>query len=211
MMDLTSETGLDNGMMLPLMEEFYSLQGEGFHTGKAAYFLRIGGCDVGCNFCDIKESWDRDRYPPTKVDTIVEHVLESPANSVVVTGGEPCLYNLDYLCDCLKKHGIMLHIETSGSEKLSGKWDWICFSPKINTIISPEFYTMANELKMIIETEDDFLWAEYNASKINANCICYLQPEWSNFDTITPVIVDYILKNTQWRISLQSHKYMRIP
>ena len=202
---------LDNGTELPLMEEFYSLQGEGFHTGKAAYFLRIGGCDVGCNFCDVKESWDKNRYPPTAVNTIVEHILEAKANSVVVTGGEPCLYNLDYLCRCLKQHHLLLHIETSGSEPLSGRWDWICFSPKNKTQIFPEFYQIANELKIIVETEDDFIWAEHNASKVNADCICYLQPEWSKFETITPLIVNYILKNPQWKISLQSHKYMRIP
>jgi len=202
---------LDDGKMLPLMEDFYSLQGEGFHTGKAAYFLRIGGCDVGCNFCDVKESWDKNRHPLTEVDKIVGRVLASQANSVVVTGGEPCLYNLNYLCQSLKKYAISLHIETSGSEHLSGAWDWICFSPKNKTAIFPEFYIIANELKMIIETSDDFSWAEQNASKVNANCICYLQPEWSKFDKITPVIVDYILKNPKWKISLQSHKYMKIP
>ena len=202
---------LNNGTALPLMEEFYSLQGEGFHTGKAAYFLRIGGCDVGCNFCDVKESWDKDRHPLIEVDSIVNHVLEAKANSVVVTGGEPCLYNLDYLCQSLKKHNILLHIETSGSEHLSGAWDWICFSPKSKTIILPEFYQIANELKIIVETKNDFAWAEQNASKVHADCICYLQPEWSKFETITPVIVDYILQNPKWKISLQSHKYMRIP
>jgi organic radical activating enzyme len=202
---------LDKGTALPLMEEFYSLQGEGFHTGKAAYFLRIGGCDVGCNFCDVKESWDKNRHPLTAVDTIVENIMESKANSVVVTGGEPCLYNLDYLCKCLKKYHLSLHIETSGSEPLSGMWDWICFSPKNKTKISPEFYAIANELKIIVETNDDFTWAEYNASKVNPDCICYLQPEWSKFETITPLIVNYILKNPTWKISLQSHKYMKIP
>ena len=202
---------LENGRMLPLMEEFYSLQGEGFHTGKAAYFLRIGGCDVGCSFCDVKESWDRNTHSLTSVDEIVQHVLEAKADSVVVTGGEPCLYNLDYLCNQLKDNNILLHIETSGSEPLSGIWDWICFSPKNGTIIHPEFYEQSHELKMIIQTADDFKWAEFNASKINTNCICYLQPEWSKFETITPIIVDYILKNPKWKISLQSHKYMRIP
>ena len=202
---------LNNGTMLPVMEEFYSLQGEGFHTGKAAYFLRIGGCDVGCNFCDVKESWDKNRHPLTKVDEIVERVLQTKINCVVVTGGEPCLYNLDYLCQSLEKQAILLHIETSGSEPLSGKWNWICLSPKDKTHIFPEFYALANELKIIIETENDFLWAEHNASKVNTDCICYLQPEWSKSETIIPLIVDYILKNPQWKISLQSHKYMKIP
>jgi organic radical activating enzyme len=202
---------LNKGILLPLMEEFYSLQGEGFHTGKAAYFLRIGGCDVGCNFCDVKESWDMSRHPLTSVDEMVKNVLESKADTVVVTGGEPCLYHLNYLCFCLEKHTIKRHIETSGSEPLSGTWDWICFSPKNKTAIYPEFYKKADELKIIVETTDDFAWAEQNASQVNHHCICYLQPEWSKFKTITPVIVDYILSNPKWKISLQSHKYMKIP
>lgn len=202
---------LESGNILPLMEEFYSLQGEGFHTGKAAYFLRIGGCDVGCSFCDVKESWDKNSHPLTSVNEMVKHIFEYKADTVVVTGGEPCLYNLEYLCGQLEENHILRHIETSGSEPLSGTWDWICFSPKNGTIIHPEFYRLANELKMIIRTEDDFAWAESNASKVNSDCICYLQPEWSKVKTITPVIVDYILKNPKWKISLQSHKYMRIP
>jgi organic radical activating enzyme len=202
---------LNKGILLPLMEEFYSLQGEGFHTGKAAYFVRIGGCDVGCNFCDVKESWDRNRHPLKLVDDMVKNVLEAEATTVVVTGGEPCLYNLNYLCFQLKKHHIKLHIETSGSEPLSGEWDWICFSPKNKTRVHPEFYATANELKIIIETIHDFAWAEQNVSKVNSHCICFLQPEWSKAEIITPAIVGYILKNPQWRISLQSHKYMKIP
>lgn len=202
---------LDKGTSLPLMEAFYSLQGEGFHTGKAAYFLRIGGCDVGCNFCDVKEAWDKNIHPLTTVNEILRNVLETKANTVVVTGGEPCLYNLDHLCLCLKKHNIQLHIETSGSKPLSGMWDWICLSPKNKTCVYPEFYKIANELKIIVETTDDFLWAEQNASKINADCICSLQPEWSKAEIIIPFIVDYILKNPQWKISLQCHKYMKIP
>jgi organic radical activating enzyme len=202
---------LKKGRMLPIMEAFYSLQGEGFHTGKAAYFLRIGGCDVGCNFCDVKESWNATIHSLTAVDTIVKDIVEIKADSVVVTGGEPCLYSLDYLSHRLKQYGLVLHIETSGSEPLSGIWDWICFSPKNATLIYPEFYEKANELKVIIETVADFVWAERNASQVGAACLRYLQPEWSKFDSITPLIVDYILKHPQWRISLQSHKYMRIP
>ena len=210
-MQIKNKDKLNDGTALPLMEEFYSLQGEGFHTGKAAYFLRIGGCDVGCNFCDVKESWDKARHSLVEVDEIVAHILDSKADSVVVTGGEPCLYNLDYLCQSLKKQHILLHIETSGTEHISGEWDWICFSPKNKTVILPEFYKIANELKIIVETKEDFAWAEQNASKIHADCLCYLQPEWSQFERITPLIVDYILQNPQWKISLQSHKYMRIP
>ena len=199
------------GEMLPLMEEFYSLQGEGYHTGKAAYFLRIGGCDVGCSFCDVKESWDKNLHPLTKVDNMIENLQEAGANAVVVTGGEPCLYNLDYLCEQLANHHIVRHIETSGSEPLSGDWEWICFSPKNGTIICPEYYLRANELKVIIGKKEDFAWAEYNASKVHEGCILYLQPEWSKVKQITPFIVDYILKNPQFQLSLQSHKYIKIP
>ncbi|MDR1878362.1 MAG: 7-carboxy-7-deazaguanine synthase QueE [Bacteroidales bacterium] len=202
---------LDKGWELPLMEAFYSLQGEGFHTGKAAYFLRIGGCDVGCNFCDVKEAWNAKIHPLTKVDDMIKEILPTKANTVVVTGGEPCLYNLNYLCESLKRYGLLTHIETSGSAPLSGVWDWICFSPKNGTDIHPEFYERADELKVIIETSADFVWAEYNAAKIRPTCQRYLQPEWSRFEAITPLIVDYILKHPLWKISLQSHKYMKIP
>jgi len=202
---------LHNGTELPVMEEFYSLQGEGFHTGSAAYFLRVGGCDVGCNFCDVKESWDADIYPLVPVDKVLTRIVEQKAVCVVVTGGEPCLYNLDYLCQQLHKNNISIHLETSGSETLSGSFDWICFSPKKTTHIQSAFYQQADELKVIIENETDFAWAEENAAKMNKKALLYLQPEWSQFDTITSVIVNYILQNPKWKISLQSHKYMRIP
>lgn len=202
---------LAKGITLPIMEEFYSLQGEGFHTGKAAYFLRIGGCDVGCSFCDVKESWNADLHPLVSVDKVIENILEYKANTVVITGGEPCLYNLSYLCEQISKHSIALHLETSGSEKLSGKWDWICFSPKKKTIIQPEFYEQANEMKVIIQQASDLLWAEENAHRILHPCELFLQPEWSQRDIILPQIIDYILKHPTWKISLQSHKYMRIP
>lgn len=202
---------LAKGITLPIMEEFYSLQGEGFHTGKAAYFLRIGGCDVGCSFCDVKESWNADLHPLVSVDKVIENILEYKANTVVITGGEPCLYNLSYLCKQISKHSIALHLETSGSEKLSGKWDWICFSPKKGTIIQPEFYKQANEMKVIIQYASDLLWAEENAHRILHPCELFLQPEWSQREIILPQIIDYILKHPTWKISLQSHKYMRIP
>ena len=202
---------LNTGKTLPVMEEFYSLQGEGFHTGSAAYFLRVGGCDVGCNFCDVKESWNAALHPLVAVDEVVARIVEQKALCVVVTGGEPCLYNLDYLCEQLHKNHISIHLETSGSEKLSGKFDWICFSPKRGMPPQTKFYEQANELKVIIETEADFAWAEENAAQINPKALLFLQPEWSKFDTITSVIVDYILQNPKWKISLQSHKYMRIP
>ena len=202
---------LHKGTELPVMEEFYSLQGEGFHTGGAAYFLRVGGCDVGCNFCDVKESWNADIYPLVPVDKVLGRIVEQKAVCVVVTGGEPCLYNLDYLCRQLHKNNISIHLETSGSGTLSGSFDWICFSPKKGTSIQSVFYQQANELKVIIENEADFAWAEENAAKMNKKALLYLQPEWSRFDVITSVIVDYILQNPKWKISLQSHKYMRIP
>ena len=202
---------LDTGKILPVMEEFYSLQGEGFHTGSAAYFLRVGGCDVGCNFCDVKESWNAAVHPLVSVDEAVARIVKQKSPCVVVTGGEPCLYNLDYLCEQLHKNNISTHLETSGSEKLSGNFDWICFSPKKGMPPQAEFYKQANELKIIVENESDFVWAEENAAKINEKSLRYLQPEWSNFDIITPSIVNYILQNPKWKISLQSHKYMRIP
>jgi len=208
---LTTNNLLQQGITLPIMEEFYSLQGEGFHTGKAAYFLRIGGCDVGCSFCDVKESWNADIHPLVSVDEVVKNIVASSATTVVITGGEPCLYNLSYLCQQIANHSIALHLETSGSEKLSGKWNWICFSPKKGTSIQPEFYKNANELKLIIQTPSDLMWAEENARRINPNCELYLQPEWSQKETIIPIMIDYILHHPKWKISLQSHKYMRIP
>lgn len=200
-----------NGEKLPIMEDFYTLQGEGFHTGKAAYFLRVGGCDVGCNFCDVKEAWNADIHPLVEVDEVVNRILSINVETVVVTGGEPCLYNLDYLCHLLKQNHIRTHIETSGSHQLSGEWNWICFSPKKNTNICPEFYLKANELKVIVETDEDFQWAEYNANKVHVGCQLYLQPEWSKINYIAPKIVEYILQNPKWKISLQSHKYLNIP
>ncbi len=199
------------GNYLPLMEEFYSLQGEGYHTGKAAYFIRLGGCDVGCYWCDSKESWNPDIYPPVSTDKILKNIIVCPAKSVIVTGGEPLLYNLDYLCSQLKRHNIQTFLETSGSYSLSGKWDWICLSPKQSTPPVEELYFMANELKIIITNENDFEWAEENANKVSQSCILFLQPEWSNRKLITPLITDYILKNPKWIISIQTHKFLGIP
>jgi organic radical activating enzyme len=201
----------NDGWALPLMEDFYTLQGEGFHTGKPAYFLRIGGCDVGCNFCDVKESWNKNVHPITPVKEIVQRTLSSGAHTAVVTGGEPCLYNLNVLSRMLKENNLQLHIETSGSQPLSGKWDWICFSPKKGSAVEPDFYEKASELKVIIQREDDFAWAQWNATQVRPECLLYLQPEWSRFKQITPSIVHYILAHPQWRISLQSHKFMHIP
>ena len=199
------------GKILPLMEEFYSLQGEGFHSGKPAYFARIGGCDVGCSWCDSKESWNAEKFPAIETDIIVEHATNYPAKSIVVTGGEPLLYNLDYLCEGLHRKGITKYLETSGSSRLSGAWDWICLSPKKDAPPSEEILEKANELKMIIKDLRDFDWAEENAGLVNENCLLFLQPEWSLRQSFIPVLVKYILAHPKWRISLQAHKYMRIP
>ena len=202
---------LRNGKVLPVMEEFYSLQGEGFNTGLPAWFLRIGGCDVGCKWCDIKESWNAKAFPPVDTDDVISRILDCPAKSVVVTGGEPMLYNLDYLCEKLRKSGIRLFLETSGSQPISGQWDWVCLSPKKDSPPLDSNYVLANELKIIIFDESDFVWAENQAKRTNGDCRLYLQPEWSRSPVMIPLIVEYILKNPSWRISLQSHKYMHIP
>ena len=208
---MSQEQLLHEGKLLPLMEEFYSLQGEGTQTGIPAWFVRIGGCDVGCRWCDVKESWQAEFHPLTSTDDIVVHALECPAKAVVVTGGEPLLYNLDYLCAKLKEHGIKTYLETSGSEKLTGKWDWICLSPKRNAPPLAEIFQQADELKVIIYDEQDFDWAEANARFVKPSCRLLLQPEWSRYKTMIPRIVDYILQHPRWAVSLQAHKFMRIP
>lgn len=196
---------------LPIMEEFYSLQGEGFHTGKPAYFLRIGGCDVGCFFCDVKESWDASKHQLTSTDEVIERIAANKSKAVVVTGGEPLLYDLTYLCSELKKRGVSLFLETSGSEPLSGEWDWICLSPKHNHPPLQELLDQANELKVVIYDDQDFKWAEENAQKVKENCFLFLQPEWSNSPLMMSKIVTYALDNPKWSVSLQSHKFMNIP
>lgn len=201
---------ISKGKMLPLMEEFYTIQGEGFHTGKAAYFIRIGGCDVGCHWCDVKESWNAKLHPPTNTDSIVENVIKS-ANTVVVTGGEPLMWSLDYITSKLKLNNIRTHIETSGAYKLSGTWDWICLSPKKTKLPLSEIYIEAHELKIIITNNHDFKFAEEQAAKVSKNCELFLQPEWSKREKITPLIVDFVMKNPKWKISLQTHKYLNIP
>lgn len=199
------------GKYLPLMEEFYTIQGEGFNTGRAAYFVRIGGCDVGCHWCDVKESWNAKLFPPTSTDHIVANVAKFPAKAVVVTGGEPLMYNLNYLCSELKKEGIQRFLETSGAYPLSGEWDWICLSPKKNSPPLKPIYDKASELKVIIANKGDIEWAEKNAKHVNENCRLYLQPEWSKAAHMMPMITDYIMAHPKWMISLQSHKYMNIP
>ncbi|MBA2612429.1 MAG: 7-carboxy-7-deazaguanine synthase QueE [Bacteroidetes bacterium] len=193
------------------MEEFYTIQGEGFNTGKAAYFIRIGGCDVGCHWCDVKESWDANIHPLTSIEKIITNVLEWKAPSVVVTGGEPLIYNLDALTAELKKKNIETFIETSGAYKLSGNWDWICLSPKKTMTPLPEVYAKANELKVIVFNQHDFKWAEEQAAKVGKDCFLYLQPEWSKHIELIPQIIEYVKNNPKWMISLQTHKYMNIP
>jgi organic radical activating enzyme len=198
------------GKLLPLMEEFYTIQGEGFHTGKAAYFIRIGGCDVGCHWCDVKESWDANLHPPTLTESIVENVKKY-AKTVVVTGGEPLMWNLDFLTDKLKKAAIKTHIETSGAYTLSGNWDWICLSPKKTKLPLSPIYQKANELKIIVQNKHDFKFAEEQALKVSETCELFLQPEWSKRELMTPLIIDYVMQHPQWKISLQTHKYLNIP
>lgn len=199
------------GSKLPLVEEFFSLQGEGFHTGKAAYFIRLGGCDVGCSWCDSRFAWNQDIHPMIEAGTIIENVLKSGTDSVVVTGGEPLMWNLDYLCDGLKNNKINTFIETSGAYPLSGSWDWICLSPKKNMPPVADICKVADELKVIIQDQSDFEWAEKYKTMVNEGCRLFLQPEWSRFEKIIPVIVEYIKTHSYWRISLQIHKYMHIP
>ena len=201
----------EDGTWLPLMEEFYTIQGEGYHTGKAAYFIRLGGCDVGCHWCDVKESWDAQLHPLTAADQIVENAKIHPSQTVVVTGGEPLIYNLNYLTQRLKSEGIKIFIETSGAYPLSGDWDWICLSPKKFKGPRKEVLEAAGELKVIVFNKSDFAWAEEHARQVGPNCKLYLQPEWSKAAEITPLIIEYVKENPKWNISLQTHKYLNIP
>ncbi len=202
---------LQEGKKLPIMEEFYSIQGEGFNTGKAAYFVRIGGCDVGCHWCDVKESWNPNLHPLILVDTVLKNVKKYPAKSIVITGGEPLLYNLNYLTEQLLNNDVEVFLETSGAHQLSGKWHWICLSPKKNLPPLNEVYCKANELKVIIHNKSDIKWAKEHAKKVNKNCKLYLQPEWSKIAEVMPMIINHVKENPKWNISLQTHKYMNIP
>ena len=201
---------IDLGEMLPLMEEFYTIQGEGFHKGTAAYFIRVGGCDVGCHWCDVKESWDAAIHPPTNANTIAENAAKY-SDTIVVTGGEPLMWDMNPLTQKLKSLGLTTHIETSGAYELSGEWDWICLSPKKLMLPKTSVLEKANELKVIIFNKSDFDFAEKHAELVGEDCILYLQPEWSVRDKIVPLIVDYVMKNPKWKVSLQTHKYLNIP
>jgi organic radical activating enzyme len=193
------------------MEHFYTLQGEGFYQGQAAYFIRLGGCDVGCVWCDVKESWDKDNHPLISIEDLVQNIIATPATIAVITGGEPLLHDLTELTAQLKHHGIRTHIETSGSSPLSGNWDWITLSPKKFKAPLPKVLPYANELKIIVYNKSDFNWAEEYAAKVSSSCKLYLQPEWSKASAMTPLIIDYIKRHPQWQLSLQIHKFINVP
>lgn len=196
---------------LPLMEDFYTIQGEGFYQGHAAYFIRLGGCDVGCVWCDVKESWEADAHPLVSVDEMVQRAKQSGTKLVVITGGEPAMYDLSLLTKSLQQAGLQTNIETSGVYSLTGTWNWICFSPKKFKAPDPSIFKQANELKVIVYNKSDFNWAEEFAEKVNAGCKLFLQPEWSKEKEMLPLIIEYVKANTKWEVSLQIHKYMNIP
>ncbi len=202
---------LDRGQLLPVMEMFYSVQGEGFNTGRPAAFVRIGGCDVGCHWCDVKEAWDASVHPLTVTQDIIDYVHAFPAGAAVITGGEPLMYNLGTLCEGLRKKGVTIYLETCGAYPLSGHFDWICLSPKRNTTPRHDMLNMADELKVIVHERADFQWAEQNAMLVKEKCQLYLQPEWSRYNEIVPLVVDYVKNHPQWMVSLQAHKFMNIP
>jgi radical SAM domain protein len=201
---------ITRGEVLPLMESFYTIQGEGFYKGTAAYFIRLAGCNVGCHWCDVKESWDASIHTLVPIKTMVEEALKF-SKIAIITGGEPLMYNLDPLTELLRSKGIRTHIETSGAHPLTGVWDWICLSPKKNKRPLPPIHQKANELKMIIYNQHDFLFAEEMSALTRTDCIRYLQPEWSRREKMIPKMVEYVMEHPQWKISLQMHKYLNIP
>lgn len=196
---------------MPLVEDFYTIQGEGCHSGKAAYFIRLGGCDVGCKWCDAKFTWNQREFPPVDVDEIVSRAASFEAQAIVITGGEPLLYPLGYLTERLHALGVEIFLETSGTHPLSGVFDWICLSPKHQNAPTDEACAAAHELKVIIESSSDFEWAEQCAARVGSECRLFLQPEWSRYDQMIDPIVDYVKHHPRWNISLQAHKFMRIP
>ena len=206
-----SRTPYTTDNMLPVTESFYTLQGEGYNTGKAAFFIRLAGCDVGCSWCDSKISWDIKKSPIVSIDDIVSDIIRHGAEYAVITGGEPLMHPLDKLCSLLHENGIKILLETSGSSPLSGSFDWICLSPKRNKPPLSGVFKMASELKVIIKEFDDLLWAEENRVKVTKDCKLYLQPEWSSMDLILPDIIEYIKRNPKWTLSYQSHKFVNIP
>jgi 7-carboxy-7-deazaguanine synthase len=202
---------LDVSKELPLMEAFYTIQGEGEYSGSPAYFIRLGGCDVGCVWCDVKDSWEAEKWPLVSLNQIVENAAAHPARLAVITGGEPLMYNLTSLTDTLHSAGFTINVETSGAHPNSGNIDWICFSPKKFKKPLDEWYSVAHELKVVVYNKSDFKWAEEHAAKMHKDCKLYLQPEWSKREAITPLLIDYVKENPKWNISLQTHKYLDIP
>lgn len=199
------------GHALPVMESFPTLQGEGHHTGRAAWFIRTGGCDVGCSWCDVKASWDADAHPLRRVEDLAADAARAKPAFTVITGGEPAMYDLGPLTAALRAKGLPTHIETSGAHPLSGTWDWITFSPKKFKAPRPDVAARARELKVIVYNRHDFRWAEQHAATVPNDCLLYLQPEWGRQEQVTPWIVDYVMRHPRWRISLQTHKYLQIP
>ena len=209
--NIQQSTFNDQQTMLPVMEAFYTLQGEGFHQGKAAYFIRLGGCDVGCVWCDVKESWDAAAHPLVSIQEIAQKAKQSGSNIAVITGGEPAMYDLSVLTQSLKKADLKTNIETSGAYPLTGTWDWVCFSPKKFKTPDTSIYPLANELKVIVYNKSDFKWAEDFAKEVKHDCELFLQPEWSKEKEMLPLIIEYVKAHPQWKVSLQIHKYMNIP
>ena len=195
----------------PVMELFYSLQGEGYHQGKAAFFIRLAGCDVGCVWCDVKDSWDASKHPVLSVEEIVAAAAAHPSRIAIVTGGEPLLHQLDPLTTALKAAGFQTHIETSGSSPMSGSWDWVCLSPKKFKAALPEAVKAANELKVVVFNNSDFAFANSFVNDVTIDCKKYLQPEWEKSDAMTPLVIEYIKSNPSWELSAQLHKYIQVP
>lgn len=196
---------------LPVMEQFHTIQGEGFHQGRAAYFIRLGGCDVGCVWCDVKDSWDKDAHPQHSINSLVENAKQYPSDIVVITGGEPLMHDLTSLTRALHEAGLRTHLETSGTHPLTGEWDWITFSPKKFKLPLPEVADKADELKVVVFHKSDVAFAELHAATVGKQCLLFLQPEWDNRETMMPLITAYVQAHPQWRVSLQTHKYLQIP
>ena len=205
------QSTINTAIELPTMEHFYTLQGEGKHAGRAAYFIRLAGCDVGCSWCDVKESWDADKHPILSINELVQAVVDSKCQFCVITGGEPTLYDIQHLIKALQAEQIEVAMETSGTNDLTYPLDWYCFSPKKFKAPVEQAYQMANELKIVINHPSDFEWAEMHASKVNADCVLFLQTEWDRKERFLPMIIDYIKDNPKWKLSLQTHKYLDIP
>ena len=205
------ETKNTETLSLPVMEHFYTIQGEGYHQGRAAYFIRLGGCDVGCVWCDVKDSWDAEKHPKFNIEYLLLNIEKTPAKLVVITGGEPLMHNLDELTAALQSKGFETNIETSGAYPLSGNWNWICVSPKKFKAPLPQILPLAHELKVVVFNRSDFEWAEKYAALVSPVCKLYLQPEWDKAAEITPLLIEYVKQNPQWELSLQIHKYINVP